>query len=161
MAARVVADRGISDLDDEENVPSGEFLQPFLSIEENDVGLEERVLGQAEGRLWSDLYVVGRRSIPAAEQGYLQKLVAVSLWRHRHDLPADELATLVLRHQPGRDHRLDVGHGEASPRQALGGLRRSRSGMHGHGHLDVSKRVSRNLPRNDSLRQGITDCDRA
>ena len=52
-----------------------------------------------------------------------QNLVADALRRHRHKLPADQLDPLVLVHEAGHHHGLDLGHCETA-RQAFGGLRR-------------------------------------
>ena len=51
----------------------------------------------------------------------LHDLVVISLGRHRHHLPADQLDPLVLVEDAGRDHLLQFGHGEGpAPGQALG-----------------------------------------
>ena len=50
--------------------------------------------------------------------------MVVALWRHRHYLPADQLDPLVLIDNAGRDHGLQLRHGEAQAHEPSGRLGR-------------------------------------
>jgi hypothetical protein len=56
------------------------------------------------------------------DQRDLESLVMNSLGRHRRQFPPDQLDPLVLVHDPGGDHRLDLGDSKSTAGQAFGGL---------------------------------------
>ena len=65
--------------------------------------------------------LIGTGSKPSIKQRTLDNFMSNPLRRHRNELPPDEFDALVLVHDAGRDHRLDLRHRETPARQTLGG----------------------------------------
>ena len=119
LAADVVAERRVGDLDDEQHVIAGEAAYASRPRIDDDVGLEIGVLAEAEGCFRNEIQVVGSHAVPTAQQRGLHDLMVISLRRHRNQFPPDQLDALVLLHYACGDHRLDFGDREAAARQAL------------------------------------------
>jgi len=119
LAAHVIAQRGVGDLDDEQHVRAGKPRKACRARIDHDVRLEIGILAETKRCLLSNRAILGPGPNPAVDERDLNCLVASSLRRHRNQLPPDQFDALVLLHHPGRDHRLDLGDSESAARQTL------------------------------------------
>ena len=120
LAADIVAERRVRDLDDEQNIVSSEAGYAARLRKDDDVRFEIRVFAETERGRDGEIDIAFREAIPSIRQRCLDDFMMVSLRRHRNQFPPDQLDPLVLLHHAGGDHCLHFGGREAPARQTFG-----------------------------------------
>jgi hypothetical protein len=124
LAAEVVAEARVRDLDHEPRSLGGEAPDAARLRIEHEIGLKVGVRCEAERGFGGEHEIVRKPARPMYVQRGLQHLMLVTFRRHRDDLPPDQLDPLVFVENTGRRHRLQLGDGKPPPRQAFGRIRR-------------------------------------
>jgi len=103
-------------------VPRKTVLELAKLVEDADgeVRLDQNVVRELNGAFNRHECVIRRRPNESCGQCVFDALMRNVLGRHHHEIPLDQLKSLVFAEDAGFHHPVDIIHGERPPRQTVG-----------------------------------------